>query len=238
MKRRVRVWPTTVFPSSMQRPATTLRGVNGSKTTVGDLAWLRRQGLDRAILARRAAGVPVIGICGGFQMLGEAILDESGIESKEKRVEGLGLLPVSTRFEGVKETHQVAGRVVADRGILAGCAGLPLKGYEIHMGRTTPQESGGPFHIQRRSEQPVDALDGALDAEGLTLGTYVHGLFHNDALRRRLLENVARRKGVTLPPSAFVVDADKEFDKLADFLREHIDVGAIRRMAGLEEPGS
>ena len=211
----------------------------GSKTTVADLQWLRRQGLAAALAAaRRRAGTPVIGICGGYQMLGRRILDPHGVESPQGATPGLGLLPVTTVFAPTKETHQVRAHVAAGRGLLAGSDGLDLTGYEIHMGRTSGEEDrerAPPFRIRERSGAPADSPDGALDREGLTLGTYLHGLFHNHALRRRLLAFLAKKKGAALPTSA-PPDPDEEYDQLAERVRRHVDMDAVYRMMGLCAP--
>ena len=208
--------------------------IPGSKTTVDDLQWLRTQGLADRILAARAGGTPVVGICAGFQMLGRELHDPDGVESRRPVTEGLGLLPTSTTFLREKVTHQASGRVSDARGLLGGCAGVELTAYEIHMGVSTREGAGGPFHIDARSGRVVDSDDGALDEEGLTLGTYLHGLFHNRDLRRALLEQVARRKGATLPPPAAEVDPDAEYDKLAALVREHLDMELVYRVMGLD----
>ena len=109
----------------------------GTKSTVSDLEWLRRMGFDAGISDLSGRGIPVIGICGGYQMLGVSIRDPEGIESSVDQAEGLGLLPVTTVFESAKETHRVKGEVVGAAGILADALGLPVEGYEIHMGRPT-----------------------------------------------------------------------------------------------------
>lgn len=209
--------------------------IPGSKTTVDDLAWLRGQGLDVAIMTRRKQGTPVIGICGGYQMLGERILDPEGVESSQAEMAGLGLLPVTTVFGGTKATQQVEGTVNANinapGGLLADCAGVRIKGYEIHMGTT---QGGGLFSLDKRSGAAVDELDGATDAEGLTLGTYMHGLFHNRVFRRGVLRRLAAWKGVTLPPGV-EVDPDTEYDKLADLVRANVDMDALYRVTGLAE---
>lgn len=210
----------------------------GSKTTVSDLAWLRRARLDAAIIARRRAGTPIIGICGGYQMLGNRILDPDGVESDAPETRGLDLLPVTTLFAPDKATHQIRAKVAAankekETGLLAGCAAADIVGYEIHMGRT----SGAPapaFRVTERSAAPAAAPDGAIDTDGLTLGTYIHGLFHNHALRRALLTQLAERKGVALPRGA-IVDLDAEYDKLADLVRRSLDMRMIYEMAGLRQ---
>ena len=205
----------------------------GSKTTVADLAWLRRARLDAAVIARRRAGTPVIGICGGYQMLGNLILDPDGVESDAPETRGLDLLPVTTLFAPDKATHQIRAKVATatKTGLLAGCAAADIVGYEIHMGRTTGARAA-PFRVTERSAAPADSPDGAIDPEGLTLGTYIHGLFHNHALRRALLTQLAERKGITLPHGA-IVDLDAEYDKLANLVRRSLDMRMIYEMAGL-----
>jgi adenosylcobyric acid synthase len=208
--------------------------IPGSKTTVDDLQWLRNEGLADRILDARAGGTPVVGICAGYQMLGRELHDPDGVESRRSVTEGLGLLPTSTTFLREKVTHQASGRVSDARGLLGGCAGVELAAYEIHMGVSLREGPGGPFRIETRSGGSVDSPDGALDEEGLTLGTYLHGLFHNRELRRALLGQVARRKGATLPPPAGEIDPDAEYDKLAALVREHLDMELVYRVMGLE----
>jgi adenosylcobyric acid synthase len=206
--------------------------IPGSKTTVDDLVWMRQNGLDNIVVSMRSKGVPVIGICGGYQMLGEWILDPDNVESDQPKNKGLGLLPVTTTFEATKATHQVKANLTGATGLLSGYTGPDLVGYEIHMGRTTGDTTKSPFKIRERSGSAVDDPDGSVDAEGLTLGTYMHGLFHNHTLRRILLSNLAQRKGVSLPGSSDL-DFDKEYDKLADLVRESLDMSSIYQMAGL-----
>lgn len=204
----------------------------GSKTTVADLEWLRRQRLDRAVIERRNAGTPLIGICGGYQMLGRRILDPDGIESDIPETAGLGLLPLTTTFAAHKTTHQVRAKVAASKGLLADAAEVDIVGYEIHMGYTR-NDSAAAFRITERSGEPTSSPDGALDAEGLTLGTYMHGLFHNHNLRRALLMRLAQRKGVALPDGA-ILDLDREYDKLAALVRRSLDMRMVYDMVGLD----
>ena len=102
------------------------------------------------------------------------------------------------------------------------------------MGVSTRESAAGAFLVDVRSGQPVDSPDGALDGEGLTLGTYLHGLFHNREVRLGVLGEVARRKGATLPPPSDDIDPDAEYDKLAAVVREHLDMGLVYRVMGLE----
>ena len=207
--------------------------IPGSKTTVADLDWLRARGLDQSILASRRQGRLVIGICGGYQMLGEALLDPDGVESPRAETTGLGLLPTSTTFLSRKSTHQVRGRVGNANGILSGCQGAEITAYEIHMGSTSMAGLSHPFVLTSRSGREVNISDGALDYEGLTLGTYLHGLFHNRAVRRSILEFAAAPKGVTLPPAGEDLDPSAEYDKLAALVRERLDMELVYRVTGL-----
>ena len=207
--------------------------IPGSKTTMADLDWLRAEGLDKSILRARHHGVPVIGICAGFQMLGAALFDPHRVESPRPEARGLGLLPTSTVFTREKATHQTRVRVTGDRGLLSGCAGAGATAYEIHMGITSGAASSIPFVIESRSSERVDLPDGALDREGLTMGSYLHGLFHNRALRRSILECAGPRRGLTLPDQGRRLDQNAEYDKLAGWASRHLDLEHIYRTTGL-----
>ena len=208
----------------------------GTKMTAADLAWLRESGLADAIIRLREAGKPVVGICGGYQMLGERISDPAGHEthdSGEAEARGLGLLSVVTEFGPDKSTVQVRGVVAGDRGLLSGAKGLPVSGYEIHMGQTRVTPGSQAIELNERSRSPVRDFDGCLDEDGLTLGTYMHGLFHNDELRRAMLRFLAARRGVELEADRFAGSLETEFDRLADFVSEHLDMELIYREVGL-----
>ncbi|MBI4308162.1 MAG: cobyric acid synthase [Chloroflexi bacterium] len=218
----------------------------GTKTTMEDLAFLRRSGLADAITALARAGTYVLGICGGFQMLGREVRDPDHVEAAQERAEGLGLLPVVTTFVGEKVTRQVQGRVAAAAGLLTLAEGAPFRGYEIHMGRTEktarpesfgrlrtgPVEGLAPFVITERGGEPCHAPDGAADASGHVVGTYVHGLFESAPLRQAVLRHLAARKGVAYAPAAASREAD--YDRIADVVRGSLDMGLLHRIAGLE----
>ena len=143
----------------------------------------------------------------------------------------MGLLPLTTTFEATKTTHQVRGSVASAKGLLAGCDDIVITGYEIHMGQTL-DDGNAPFRVTERSGGATDSPDGALDADGLTLGTYMHGLFHNHSLRHALLTNLSRRKGIALPEGA-ILDLDAEYDKLAELVRRSVDMDAVYGMVGM-----
>ena len=222
-------------PQQLGRPDMVI--LPGSKTTIPDLDWMEQRGICDAIIAAHRNGTAVIGICGGYQMLGTKITDPDHVESCQSEKPGLGLLALTTAFSGTKETHRIRGEVLQGSGLLAGARGLPIQGYEIHMGRT--HSEGGPtaFRIDDRSDVPVDAStasDGALDSSGWVLGTYIHGLFHNVGLRQALLTALANRKGVRLSLAPQGLALDQEYDKLADWVRASLNMELVYQMAGLE----
>ena len=209
----------------------------GSKTTIPDLGWLKDQGLSGAIRNRYENGAAIVGICGGYQMLGSFLYDPDGIESSVPEMEGLGLLPLTTVFAGTKETHRIQGEVVEGTGLLQGAAGAPITGYEIHMGRTSGESVSLPFRILDRTDvdvTPDSAYDGAMSESGEVLGTYIHGLFHNGQLRRSVLEELARRKGARLPDFSEFSLMDSEFDKLADWVRSSLNMDLVYSITGLD----
>jgi adenosylcobyric acid synthase len=184
----------------------------GTKATVGDLAWLRARGLDRALTARARAGRPVLGVCGGYQMLGTVIDDD--VESGAGRVDGLGLLPVTTRFAPTKVLARRTGTSPAFGGVTAG-------GYEIRHGRVTV-DGGTPL---LRTHDGHD--DGCVD--GAVLGTSWHGLLEHDDLRRALLCRVAERAGRDFTPGrvSFARVREARLDALGDLVADHLDTAAV-----------
>jgi adenosylcobyric acid synthase len=211
----------------------------GSKSTVSDLAWLRAAGLAAILETRARAGEPVLGICGGCQMLGEAILDPHGVESAEPRVPGLALLPLRTRYARDKLTARVEARAER-RSFIAGDRALsaPLSGYEIHMGEVEPtREGAAAFTITARSGEPVRALDGAVSDDGAVVGTLIHGLLENDAVRADLLASLRARRGLPIPaPSRPIPTREAEYDRLAEAVRASVDRELLWRLAGQSGP--
>jgi adenosylcobyric acid synthase len=206
----------------------------GSKTTIADLDWLVQQGLAERIVALHHYGAFIIGICGGYQMLGRRILDPEQVESPAPERQGLGLLPVTTVFSRFKETHRVKGRVRRGWGLLERAHGVSFQGYEIHMGRTENEPATAPFYIEERSGQPCDLVEGCLDAQGQVLGTYIHGLFHNPELSQSILKYIAACKGVPwdLPVSDLL--REREYDRLADLVRCSLNMELIYNITGLK----
>jgi adenosylcobyric acid synthase len=199
--------------------------IPGTKTTVRDLDWLRRSGLaDRIVRDSADEGGPlVLGVCGGFQMLGTRIDDPLGVESGRESCEGLGLLDVATRFAASKARHRVSGRVLD--------GGARLIGYEIHMGETRLGAGARPWSALVRQQDGAEVEDGAVDPSGRIFGTYVHGLFDSLPLAASLVDRLRARRGLGALASAdWQAHRDVlagRYAALADFLRTHLDLGPI-----------
>jgi adenosylcobyric acid synthase len=207
-------------PQELGRPDLVV--LPGTKTTVADLGWLRESGLAGAILAARGNGAAVLGICGGYQMLGVEIRDPEGVESSDDAT-GLGLLPVRTIFGPAKVTSQRQATVIPRAGLLGRCAGLRVPGYEIHMGRMLGD---------RRPAFDLDtATEGSVSEDGWVVGSSLHGLLGDHRFRRGLLEGLAERKGIPLPPAT--APPPDPYDRLADALEACLDVGLLDRLVGL-----
>jgi adenosylcobyric acid synthase len=194
----------------------------GSKQTMADLQWLREHGFEAALRRRVEQGAFLVGLCGGFQMLGERLEDPEGVESSRAESPGLGFLPVATRFQREKALYQVEAVGVE--------TGLALRGYEIHMGESRPLHDHRPVvQIQTRNGQAVDLLDGAQDASGRVWGCYLHGLFDNDVFRQRFLADV--RAAFHLPaPQDPGTQNDSPYERLADAFEQHIDVVLLEKI--------
>jgi adenosylcobyric acid synthase len=211
----------------------------GSKCTAADLAWLRASGIAAVLEERALRCEPLLGICGGCQMLGDVIEDPHGVESAEESVPGLGLLPLRTRFDTEKTTAEVKARAT-ERSFLAGdrAMGAEITGYEIHMGKVT-QTRPAPmsFEVRARNGREVRAPDGAIGGGGAVVGSMIHGLFENDAVRGDLLSFLRARRGLPLPASPQRIPAKQaEYDRLAAAVREHIDRELLWRLAGQSSP--
>jgi len=185
----------------------------GTKATVGDLGLLRNRNLDRAFVERARRGLPTLGICGGYQMLGARILD--GVESATPEVPGLGLLPVETAFEPEKVLARPEGRA-------PGFGGAGVSGYEIHHGRTRLLDGASLFVTEAGTEGC---------RAGATLGTSWHGVLESDAFRRTLLLWVAAVRNLDWRPGdeSFAAAREAQLDKLGDLVAENVDREALLR---------
>lgn len=203
----------------------------GSKSTIADLAWLRERGFEDAILEAHKHGVPVFGICGGYQMLGLDISDPEGVEGGGE-VNGLGLLPVSTVLAGDKRTEQFSGSFGNVGGVLSGLSGMAAEGYEIHMGRTAAVDcvnSGGDHYWPE-----ADFTSGSTGIEEDNVyGSYIHGIFDGEGIAAAVVKALADRKGVKLSggdASSHRAFKEKEYDRLAAMLRENLNMDRIYGM--------
>ncbi|MEM6774529.1 MAG: cobyric acid synthase [Pseudomonadota bacterium] len=182
----------------------------GTKSTLGELEFLRAQGWDHDVLAHARCGGRVLGVCGGYQLLGREIHDPEGADGPPGSAAGLGLLDVATTMHGKKTVRPVNGACSSD--------GLPVSGYEIHSGTTLGPDCARPlFRIGDRD-------DGAVSKDGRTAGTYLHGMFANDEFRTRWLEDIRSRHFGTYDYAASVEAA---LDALADHVEGAVDVDAL-----------
>jgi adenosylcobyric acid synthase len=214
--------------------------IPGTKTTMADLAWLREHGFAPDLYTLAERGVPIVGICGGYQMLGRRVEDPSGSESDAGGMDGLGLLPVDTIFEPEKRTVQVRGRLLATTGPLAGAVGSEVVAYEIHMGRTLTDPSLAPLlRLHMRQGAGTDELDGAVTADGLVMGTYLHGLFDNDVLRHALVDWLRNRRQSLvadrppLAPRDHALERERQLDRIAKVLRGNLNLEPMLAACGL-----
>ena len=209
--------------------------IPGSKNTVQDLLFMRESGIEASIKRAAAKGVPIVGICGGYQMLGQKILDPYGIESVHQEIDGLGLLDVETLLERTKVTAQVEAVSSAECGAWNAewQSKETLKGYEIHMGRTYGDI--GLFKLRRlishfalRTPHSEFISDGS--QKGVVWGTYVHGIFDNDHFRRGLINTLRVKRGLTQTDAVtdFTKARDIALDKWAEVLKDTLDMGFIR----------
>ncbi|MDR7433607.1 MAG: cobyric acid synthase [Armatimonadota bacterium] len=207
----------------------------GTKTTIADLKALRATGMVDQICAARTLGIPLVGICGGFQMLGRSLHDPDGVEGSLAQAEGLGLLPLETVFQRGKVTVQVEAEVITDLGPFAGLRGMRVRGYEIHTGR-----SGGKGQSVFRICEEGAREEGMISPDGLVWGTYLHGLFENPPLRQALISWVASRKGLRLDLLREGEPAmlETSFERLAEAVWRHLDVVWLFRVLGLVPPTS
>ena len=197
--------------------------IPGSKNTRADLRHLRDSGWETALADARRKGVPLFGICGGYQMLGRTVADPHGAEGTPGEERGLGFLAVTTTLESEKELAQVAG--VTRASLPFASPGTGFEGYEIHAGHTRSEEAETPLDIVRRRGAAVVEQAGAVSRDGLVFGCYVHGFLDAAAIRTQLLEWLCRRKGIPVPAGAFAPTGPAdEFDRLADTIEEHIDL--------------
>ena len=197
--------------------------IPGSKNTIDDLKDIKDRGIATEIIKASRNGTVIVGICGGFQILGERVKDPYGIESDIKEIPGLGILDTETVMEKEKNTIQYTGKLVNSKGILEGLDGTEIKGYEIHQGVTIGNESSvtEDDHIVAVVKDNI-------------FGTYLHGIFDNEKVTRTILNRIREKKGMEQLGEGITFDEyrEREFDKLEKVVRENIDIKKIYEILG------
>ena len=218
-------------PGELGRPDLIL--LPGTKSTMDDLKWMRQNGLEALVLKHAARGGAVVGICGGYQMLGRVLSDPDGVESGGTMA-GMGLLPTETIFLGEKTRTRVDGAFRGGAGLFTALNGVPFHGYEIHMGETAYLEDAVPLSRLTCLDR-AEKLDGA--ARGNVWGSYVHGIFDSGAFAQALVNALLSVKGLT--PDAAAVDwetyQEEQYDKLAAGVRASLDMDRIYGILNGEE---
>jgi adenosylcobyric acid synthase len=194
--------------------------IPGTKSTMADLEWLHGTGLAKNIVNFAESGGAVIGICGGYQMLGQSIHDLHHVESKNNSIKGLGLLPVVTTFAQQKATYQVRAQILD----FAGLAGEMIEGYEIHMGETTGQTPW--VEILSRNGEQVQVPDGSVSPNGKVWGCYIHGLFANDSFRYAWLKSLGWQGHAASQAARF----EESLEKLADAVENSLDMEKLENI--------
>lgn len=197
--------------------------IPGTKSTIADLRFLWSSGMAAEIIRKARAGVPVIGICGGYQMLGRSVHDPDGIDSQAGTVKALGLLDIVTTFSPEKDIRQAQGRIAADNALIA--AGASVEGYEIHMGRSVLGDGVEPLMDTEHG------VDGAVSEDGLVLGSYLHGFFDSDDVLSGLLAYFGCP--TELPLISRDLMKEHEYDRLARELRQALDMEKVYEIMGI-----
>ena len=222
--------------------------IPGTKSTIEDLLWMRSCGLEAAVKKLAGAEIPVFGICGGYQIMGNTITDKDGAEQKagssNTQVRGMELLPIDTEFETEKVRTRVAGTFGQVTGILKELSGLEIEGYEIHMGISHSADPDAGFmtqvtEIQQRSTiftiSKLQKQDGI--SYGNCYGTYLHGIFDRPGVAEAITRILLKKKGLdgeTVASFDYQRYKEQQYDKLADALRQSLDMKAIYEMMGLK----
>jgi adenosylcobyric acid synthase len=208
--------------------------IPGTKNTIRDLAWMRKNGLENAVKNHAASGKPVFGVCGGYQILGRHIADPLNMEGGGE-IEGMGLLPVETVFESEKHRTRVSGKFLTLGGIFHELSGKEIEGYEIHMGSTKP--CGGicryePIARLKDSVSGEELIDGAYT--GTVYGTYVHGIFDAGNIASTVVKALYNANGLeydcTLSEISTKRHKEEQYDMLANILRDSIDMDAVYKI--------
>jgi len=202
--------------------------IPGTKSTVSDLHFMNNSGISRAIKDKAKKGVPIIGICGGYQILGKNITDPYGVESKDTLTPGLGLLDIETRFLKNKTTTRVKGVMAApDKGLLSGLNGMEVEGYEIHSGKSSGKSVTPLINITETPRGKADYSDGSISLNGNVMGTYIHGIFHNKDFTDAFVSRLRQLKNLPYENLKTISNRQNEYDKLAGLVRKSLDIEKI-----------
>jgi adenosylcobyric acid synthase len=185
----------------------------GSKATIADLAFFRAQGWDIDLAAALRRGTRVLGLCGGYQMLGREIADPEGIEGQAGSVAGLGLLDVATRMTADKRVTETSATHIA--------SGAAVRGYEIHIGRTEGPDCARPLF------QVAGSPEGAMRRDGRVMGSYLHGMFAADGFRRAFLASLGAAPGLV----SYDDTVEATLEALADHMERHVDCAGLLALA-------
>jgi adenosylcobyric acid synthase len=211
--------------------------IPGTKNTVHDLLWLKKKGLDNEILRLRKSRVPIIGICGGYQMLGKKLIDPFGLEGGvASEYEGLGLLQIVSTFSRYKKTtRRVTAEIKGKGPILGRVAGRRIKAYEIHMGQTRVRADETPFRVLAANSRAASHPEGAISNDGIVFGSYLHGLFDDEAITFALLNYLARKKGTVVGTEVNIDKAwSDNLDLLCNTVRANVDIARILEIARIK----
>ena len=200
----------------------------GTKSTMADLTWLRERGLDRVIREHVQRGGALVGICGGYQMLGQKICDSEHVESPNDHIAGLGFFPIETSFLPEKATYQVNALVIGQTAWLANLSVRDLQGYEIHMGRTDSLSAW--LTINTRNGMRCEISEGSITADGKVWGCYLHGLFGNTAFRHAWLTSLGWTPTHQYSVAQEADQIETSLTYLADEVEAAIDIREIERM--------
>jgi len=213
--------------------------IPGSKNTLDDLYCLKKLGYQEEILNRLKKGTVIVGICGGYQMLGRQIYDPEHTESFREKIEGLGLINGATTLRSKKITFQVRARLLPNSFFNIQDE---LSGYEIHTGETFLSGDEKPlFKINKRGFTQTDINDGAIGKGGMVWGTYIHGIFDNNSFRESFINFLRRKKGLSISSCvnqdrrSYQEEKDREYDKLACLVRDNLNMDKIYHILGIEK---
>jgi len=212
--------------------------IPGSKNTIEDLEFIKARKIDQKIFEIYNKGGIIVGICGGFQMLGNEIHDPHHTESDLEYCDGLGLLNMKTIFYEDKVTTQVKAKINVDNGPFEGLKDTEVEGYEIHMGRTIIGNDIIPLTtITEKLGEKVEIVDGAVSRDGRVFGTYIHGIFDSMAFTRKFLNNIRKKKKwnpIKSDIKSYKEFKEREYDRLAEVVRKSIDLDRVYRIMGVK----